>query len=151
MSPGQNLAGEPRDALDLSDVVVPRQRASVVPPLMGEQLRLRGALSRVLLMTGAAEHTLDMAVRYAQERIQFGRAIARFQAVQHQLARIAAETAALRAASQAALRAARDEPVHWQPVAAAKVRAGRAAGETATIAHQVQAPWASPGSTGCGG
>jgi acyl-CoA dehydrogenase len=137
VSHGRNLAGEPRDSLDLSGVVVPPERAAAVPTAVADQLRLRGALCRVLLMAGAAEHVLAMSVRYAQERVQFGRPIAKFQAVQHQLARIAAEAAVLRAASRAALRAVREEPDRWQPVAAARVRAGRAAGETATLAHQV--------------
>jgi acyl-CoA dehydrogenase len=119
-------------------------------------LRLRGALGRVLLMTGAAEHTLALCVRYAKERTQFGRPLAKFQAVQHHLARVAAETAALRAASQAAVHSAVYSAVHstagaaagteagaeadlipWAPVAAAKVRAGRAASEIAALAHQV--------------
>jgi alkylation response protein AidB-like acyl-CoA dehydrogenase len=36
--------------------------------------------------TGAAQRCLDMAVRYAKERIQFGRAIGSFQAVKHRCA-----------------------------------------------------------------
>jgi acyl-CoA dehydrogenase len=156
VSPGRNLAGEPRDTLDLPDVPLPAELVAAVPPDTRARLRLRGALGRVLLMTGAAEHTLALCVRYAKERTQFGRPLAKFQAVQHHLARIAAETAALRAASQAAVEAAAQavEPVQaatqgaaptaaggdripWAPIAAAKVRAGRAAGEVAALAHQV--------------
>ena len=47
-------------------------------------------------MIGLAQGALDHAVRYARERRQFGRAIAEFQAVQHQLARAATELAAAR-------------------------------------------------------
>jgi acyl-CoA dehydrogenase len=127
---GRNLAGEPRDTLELSGA--PISRASVVDPAVREGLRLRGALSRVLLMTGAAERALALTTAYARERAQFGRPIARFQAVQHQLARLAAETAAMRAAAALAV-----SDSGWRPVAAAKVRAGRAAAEVAAIAHQV--------------
>jgi acyl-CoA dehydrogenase len=148
VAPGRNLAGEPRDTLDLADVRLPGELVAAVPPDTDALLRLRGALGRVLLMTGAAERTLALCVRYAKERTQFGRPLTKFQAVQHHLARIAAETAALRAASQAAVQAASGaddagggdgggDRMPWAPVAAAKVRAGRAAGEIAALAHQV--------------
>ncbi len=42
-------------------------------------------------MVGLAQGALDHAVRYTKERKQFGKAIADFQAVQHQLARAATE------------------------------------------------------------
>jgi alkylation response protein AidB-like acyl-CoA dehydrogenase len=47
-------------------------------------------------MIGLAQAALDHAVRYTKERRQFGRAIAEFQAVQHQLARAATDLAAAR-------------------------------------------------------
>jgi alkylation response protein AidB-like acyl-CoA dehydrogenase len=42
-------------------------------------------------MVGIAQGALDHAVRYTRDRKQFGKAVAEFQAVQHQLARAAAE------------------------------------------------------------
>jgi alkylation response protein AidB-like acyl-CoA dehydrogenase len=47
-------------------------------------------------MIGLAAGALDHAVRYTKERKQFGRSIAEFQAVQHQLARAAVEVEAAR-------------------------------------------------------
>ena len=47
-------------------------------------------------MLGLAQGALDHAVRYTRERKQFGKAIADFQAVQHQLARAATEVHAAR-------------------------------------------------------
>jgi alkylation response protein AidB-like acyl-CoA dehydrogenase len=47
-------------------------------------------------MVGAAQGALDHAIRYVRERKQFGKAIAEFQAVQHQLARAATDVAAAR-------------------------------------------------------
>ena len=47
-------------------------------------------------MIGLAQGALDHAARYTQERKQFGKAIAEFQAVQHQIARAATELEAAR-------------------------------------------------------
>jgi alkylation response protein AidB-like acyl-CoA dehydrogenase len=47
-------------------------------------------------MLGLAQAALDHAVRYTKERKQFGRAVADFQAVQHQVARVATELEAAR-------------------------------------------------------
>ncbi len=47
-------------------------------------------------MTGVARGALEHAVRYAQERKQFGKPIAEFQAVQFQLARLSTEVEAAR-------------------------------------------------------
>jgi alkylation response protein AidB-like acyl-CoA dehydrogenase len=47
-------------------------------------------------MLGVAQASLDHAVRYTKERRQFGKAVAEFQAVQHQLARVATDVEAAR-------------------------------------------------------
>ncbi len=47
-------------------------------------------------MVGLAQGALDHAVRYTKERRQFGKSVAEFQAVQHQLARAATELHAAR-------------------------------------------------------
>ena len=47
-------------------------------------------------MLGLAQGALDVAVKYAQERKQFGQPIANFQAIQFQLAQMATEVMALR-------------------------------------------------------
>ncbi len=55
-----------------------------------------GRIGIAAQMTGVAQGALDQATRYAQERKQFGKSIAEFQAVQFQLARLATETEAAR-------------------------------------------------------
>jgi alkylation response protein AidB-like acyl-CoA dehydrogenase len=65
--------------------------------------RLRGALMRAVQMTGAMDAAVDLTVRHAAERKQFGRPLAAFQAVQHLAADAAAEAALARAATDAAL------------------------------------------------
>jgi len=107
----------------------------------GDSLMLMGAAARSLQMAGALEAILDLAVAYANERVAFERPIAKFQAVQHNLARLAGETAvAVAAAGSAADAIANaqsfDEAVFLE-VASAKIRVGEAATEGAAIAHQV--------------
>lgn len=133
---GANLADEPRDA-----VVVDGGTATVAAAPAGDELAVRGAMGRALLMAGAARGALAAAVRYAGERVQFGRPIGRFQAVQQHLALAAAEVAAVSAAADCAARVATADgltaPSTRFAVAAAKARAGEAAGLVARIAHQV--------------
>jgi alkylation response protein AidB-like acyl-CoA dehydrogenase len=71
--------------------------------LDAEARRLRGALMRAVQMTGAMDAAVDLTVRHATERMQFGRQLAAFQAVQQLAADAAAEAALARAATDAAL------------------------------------------------
>jgi alkylation response protein AidB-like acyl-CoA dehydrogenase len=108
--------------------------------LDGDALLLMGAAVRAMQMTGALEAILDISVGYANERVAFGRPIAKFQAVQHNLARLAGEVAAaIAAAGSAADAIASGETgeAAFLEVAAAKIRVGEAASEGAAIAHQV--------------
>jgi acyl-CoA dehydrogenase len=132
---GANLAEEPRDTVVVDAPVT----AAPVEEHVGAQLRLRGALGRSLLLVGALRAALAASVRYAGERVQFGRPIGRFQAVQQSLALAAAEVAAASAAAEAAARAADAEGVLTAdlPIAMAKARTSEAAGAVARIAHQV--------------
>ncbi len=137
--PGRNLADEPRDTLVLDSVTVPAERiAEPGPDVTVDAFTLRGALARSVQMAGAADRALELTVRYAGERVQFGRPIGRFQAVQQELAELAGEVSATGVAAEAAVRAVADgEPYAELRVAAAKQQAGRAAGIVTRLAHQV--------------
>jgi acyl-CoA dehydrogenase len=77
-----------------------------------------------------------MTAEYARDRVQFGRPIAKFQAVQQNMAVLAGQTAAAVAAADIAAEAMADGfPI--LPIAAGKARAGEAAGIGASIAHQI--------------
>jgi acyl-CoA dehydrogenase len=144
---GTNLAGEPRDTLATDGVVLGPERVGPAPPHAAEWLLLRGALSRALLMTGAMDAVGPLTVSYANERAQFGRPIASFQAVAQRLAQLAEAAEAAGLATQVAARmlagpagqggADGPGPEVWHAVAAAKVTAGRSAREVSTHAHQV--------------
>lgn len=98
--------------------------------------RLAGGLLRAIQMSGALRAALALSLDYAMERRQFGRPIAKFQAVQHMLAELAAETAAASAAVQTACQMM-DRGTAELAVAVAKVRAAQAATKGSLIAHQI--------------
>ncbi len=94
------------------------------------------ALAGASVLTGAMMRAMAMAIEWAGTRVQFGRPIGQFQAVQHSLALAAEEVAASRAALDWAaheLEVGRPMPA----AAIAKARAAEAAGKVAAIAHQV--------------
>jgi acyl-CoA dehydrogenase len=137
---GSSIAGEPLNRVHLAGAR-PLAVAPAAPGVDERAVLLMGAAIRAMQMTGALEAILELAVAYANERVAFERRIAKFQAVQHNLARLAGEVAAAIAASGSAAdaiasAAAFDEAVLLE-VAAAKIRVGEAAGEGAGIAHQV--------------
>jgi acyl-CoA dehydrogenase len=140
VTPGRNLAGEPRD------VVVPGPGAEVrqVPPGTADYARRLVRLFRSLLIAGAAQRALDLTVAYVNEREQFGRALARFATVQQEIARMAGEVALISAATQAAVAAEQADVTAGQTDVAAE-QAGSGAGGVGVAAEQ-----AGPGAGGVG-
>jgi len=67
-------------------------------PAASARWRLHGAALTSALQVGVAQGGLDLAVRYAKERMQFGRVIGSFQAVKHLLAESLARVDLARAA-----------------------------------------------------
>lgn len=132
VQPGRDLAGMPRD-----DVEVAPQPAEAAPlRLSGTGMRGLGALIRSLASAGAMETILALSVQYANDRVQFGRPIGRFQAIQQYLAVMAGETAAARTAAELAADSY-GRPGFPLSVAAAKARSGEAAQTVGALAHQV--------------
>jgi len=133
--PGKNLAGEPRERLTGAEI---RARKPLPNAIGAAQVLGLGAVMRAAQMAGAMERALELSVQYANDRVQFGRPIGKFQAIQQQLALLAEEVAAsLVVVESAALRLAAAHPMAEIAVAAAKIRTGEAAGKAADIAHQV--------------
>lgn len=98
---------------------------------------LKGAAMRATQMAGAIERALDITVEYARARVQFGKPIGSFQAIQQQLAIVAGQSAAASAAAAAAFETLAREEDPWRDIAVAKLRAGEAAGIVCGIVHQV--------------
>jgi len=140
ISDGSSIGGDPLNTLSFN-AARPLVVKDAPAGLDRQGLLLIGAAARAMQMAGALEAILDLAVSYANERVAFERPIGKFQAVQHNLARLAGETAAAVAAAGSAADAIAhastfDEPVFLE-TAAAKIRVGEAAAEGAAIAHQV--------------
>ena len=66
---------------------------------------LLGAAARAVQIGGAARAVLDLAMTHAGQRVQFGRPLSKFQAVQHLLARLAADVTTITVAADAAVQA----------------------------------------------
>ena len=137
---GLNLADDPSDTVSF-DRVAP---VAIRPAPSGfdqDAVMLMGGVVRGLQIAGALESLLAISVKYAGERVAFEKPIAKFQAIQHNLARLAGESAAATAAATSAADAianasAFDDAVFLE-AASAKIRCGEAAQTGAAIAHQV--------------
>ena len=96
---------------------------------------------RAVQMAAAIEAALNMSIAYVSDREQFGRPLSKFQAIQHQLAVAASESAAATmAATQAASALARnaDDPEKaWHEAVVAKVQIGHSVEAVTVPFHQV--------------
>jgi acyl-CoA dehydrogenase len=137
---GLGLGGDNSDTVTLDKV----QSLTTKPAPKGfdqTRLMLMGGVARSLQIAGALESMLEISVRYSNERIAFEKKISKFQAVQHNLARLAGESAAALAAATSAADAIANatsfnDEVFLEAVAA-KIRCAEAAEKGGGIAHQV--------------
>lgn len=123
-----NLAGEPRD-----EIGFPPERIEISDaPMEPERLHCLAALFRAALMVGAMQRSLDIAVEHARNRVQFGKPIAKFQAVQQMIAQLAAQVGVASAAVDLAVSS-------FSPftAAVAKSRASEAVRLVTDLAHQI--------------
>ncbi|MGK0169851.1 MAG: acyl-CoA dehydrogenase [Gammaproteobacteria bacterium] len=137
VTPGENLAKEPMDTVDFTGVT-----PLAIAPARADAVDLMhvGATVRAMQMAGALQAVLTMCVDYSSERVAFERPIGKFQAVQHNLARLAGEVAAANASANSAaysleLHGGYNDGLFFD-IASAKIRVGEAANAGAMIAHQ---------------
>jgi alkylation response protein AidB-like acyl-CoA dehydrogenase len=135
---GINLASEPHNTVTFDKV---KPLAVAKADIDQTALMLMGCVVRSVQTAGALQAVLDFTVRYSNERVAFERPIAKFQAVQHNLARLAGEVSAAMTAAHSAADAisgggAFDNAIFLEATAA-KIRSAEAAQEGAAIAHQV--------------
>jgi acyl-CoA dehydrogenase len=108
-------------------------------PVDGTELGCRGALAYAVASAAAARAVCDRTVDYAGQRIQFGRPLSKFQAVQQRLAGLAARTALMETAAETAVAeyAGGDSDRAQTALAAAKVVTAEYAREIAAAGHQL--------------
>jgi len=82
--PGTDLAGQPRDTLSLDRVTPVAIGTGVSRDLLGR----RAATLRIALTAGALQAASELTRRYVSERVQFGKPIGAFQAVQAHVVQI---------------------------------------------------------------
>ncbi|MDD9377082.1 acyl-CoA/acyl-ACP dehydrogenase [Streptomyces sp. ZAF1911] len=127
---GWNYAGEP---VRSADPLTPLARVSLPgQPVAAGAYRDAGALLTAALQLGSALRTVELAVRYAKEREQFGQPIGAFQAVKHLCAQMLVRAEVARTAVYAA--AVTADPAE---VAGAKLLADEAAVRNARDCLQV--------------
>ena len=135
---GSNGAGEPRDEISVDTAEL---NGTPVPDAVIGQWQLRAALMRAIQLCGVLDRIVELSVSHSTERIQFGRPLAKFQAVQNLVADIAAEAALARAATDGAL--AEALRTDWSSenldflVAVARSCTGHAASVVVRNGHQV--------------
>lgn len=97
----------------------------------------RAAVARSAETLGSMRATLDMAVAYAKDRVQFGRPIGSFQAIQHFLADMWVDIMGTRTlVLKAAWKLTTDQPANRE-VSMAKARAGEAGRRATFVGHRV--------------
>ena len=137
---GLNLGGDGSDTVSFSKTA-PIAIKPAPKDFDQTSLLLMGAVARSLQIAGALEQMLDISVRYSNERVAFEKKISKFQAVQHNLARLAGESAAALAAATSAAdtfaNGAPSDAAGFLEAASAKIRCSEAAEKGAAIAHQV--------------
>lgn len=94
------------------------------------------AVLRTVQSAGALEQLLELCIEYGNTREQFGRPIGKFQAIQHAIAELAAETAATQVAGLFACNQIDQSQASYGAMIA-KTRVGKAATRGSEIAHQV--------------
>jgi len=123
-------AGEPYGTVTFDNAAVEFSGTSQVSAERAFEL---AAVMRAMQMAGAADRVLATATEYSKQRVQFGKPISTFQAIQHMLAELASCVAATIASRSLPPRAS--------------ARTSRIAFPPSRISRW--APWASPTNTSC--
>lgn len=88
------------------------------------------------LIAGAADRVLEMTLNFANQRVQFGKPIGRFQAIQQQISEMAEQVFGVRMASEMSCQADGFQPTPLT-AALAKMQCSQAVDKIASISHAV--------------
>ena len=112
----------------------PNESAATQVPGAGPLLPAFAAALYAALLSGAMTRVFEMTLQYCNDRVQFGKTLGKFQAVQHQLSIMAEHVAAAGVAAEAAFHTDTAAP-SLLAAAMAKSRTSEAAVLVASIAH----------------
>jgi alkylation response protein AidB-like acyl-CoA dehydrogenase len=112
----------------------PDEHVATRVPGAGPLLPAFAAALHAALLSGAMTRVFEMTLQYCNDRIQFGKTLGKFQAVQHQLSVMAEHVAAASMAAEAAFHTDAAAP-SLLAAAMAKSRTSEAAVLVASIAH----------------
>jgi alkylation response protein AidB-like acyl-CoA dehydrogenase len=102
-----------------------------------EKLLEQATVAKCAEMVGGAQATLEMAVNYAKERVQFGRPIGSFQAIQHHCANMVTEISGARFITYKAAWMVSEQLPAAMEVAMAKIQTGHAYQQATVLGHQI--------------
>jgi acyl-CoA dehydrogenase len=135
VEPGANIAREPRDMLRFPGIE-PAAVGAGAAGIGADTPLFLGAMVRSAQMAGALDKILDTTIDYAGTRVQFGKPIGKYQAIQFQLGGAAGQAAAAGLAAEVAFRAAERQADPRFEIACAKARTSEAAHSTTSVGHQ---------------
>ncbi len=143
--PASSLSPTRLKAMDLARGLFVAEVPAGLPTVALDPFVLEAVVERMVVavsaeLVGVARWLVDTAVAYAKERVQFGKPIGSFQAIQHRLvdAALTYQRAAA-AVAHAAMTVDADDPDRHRAVHVAKAEAGAAARGAAKDAMQVLA------------
>jgi alkylation response protein AidB-like acyl-CoA dehydrogenase len=138
----EGLASEYDGEVSLDGVLVPGEDVlgnQESGPRIMKQVDRWSAVALCAQMLGACQKLLEMTVEYAKQRVQFGRPIGSFQAIQHHCANMAIDVDSMRLMTyHAAWKLARGSDAEPES-SMAKLWCSEAADRVAALAHQVHA------------
>ncbi|MDP2744882.1 MAG: acyl-CoA dehydrogenase family protein [Dehalococcoidia bacterium] len=138
--PLETMAGDKQYEVAFKGVRVPRGN------LLGElnkgwagvkRILSRSAAAKSVEMVGGAQQVLEMTVQYAKDRVQFGRPIGSFQAIQHYCANMAIDVDGCRFVAYKAAWALSEGMPATMEVSAAKAWVGEAYRRLTALSHQI--------------
>jgi len=136
----KTLAADKQCELVLEDVRVPQKNVLGEPDqgwAVLEKVLEQATVAKCAEMVGGAEATLEMTLDYAKERVQFGRPIGSFQAIQHHCGNMATDISGARFVTyKAAWMVTEGLPASIE-VAIAKIQTGHAYQRATILGHQI--------------